>query len=158
MRGASYHAKPYSPSLSTASLRQPPSWRKETTMRVVLSALLGLQLLAVHTASAAEAKFLVELNTIEPVESRCRLNFVIENKSDAAVDSMKLDLVVFSSDGGILRRLLAEMGPVRPVKTIVRAFVIDAECAKIGSVLVNEVNACEPGHAYSCLDGFTLSS
>src|SRR5262245_27341043 len=124
----------------------------------VLYALFGVQLLGLHIALAAEGKFLVELNTIEPVESRCRLNFVIENKSDAAIDSMKLDLVVFDSDGGILRRLLTEMGPVRPVKTIVRAFVIDAECAKIGSVLVNEVNACEPGHAYSCLDGFTLSS
>lgn len=127
-------------------------------MRVVLSALLGTQLLGLHTALAAEGKFLVELNTIEPVESRCRLNFVIENKSGAAVDSMKLDLVVFGSDGGILRRLLTEMGPVRPLKTIVRAFVINVECGKIGSVLVNEVNACAPGNPNSCLDGLALSS
>src|SRR5207244_9309919 len=82
-------------------------------MRVVLPALLGAQLLASHAALAAEGKFLVELNTVEPVENRCRLNFVNENKSDAAVDSMKLDLVVFGSDGGILRRLITEMGPVR---------------------------------------------
>jgi hypothetical protein len=44
-----------------------------------------------------------------------------------AVDSIKLDLVVFGSDGGILQRLLTEMGPVRSLKTIVRAFVIDVE-------------------------------
>jgi hypothetical protein len=43
-----------------------------------------VQLLCLRTALAAEGKFLVELNSIEPVESRCRLNFVIENKSDAA--------------------------------------------------------------------------
>ena len=127
-------------------------------MRVVLSALLGLQLLGLDTALAAEGKFLVELNTIEPVESRCRLNFVIENKSDAAVDSMKLDLVVFGSDGGILQRLLTEMGPVRSLKTIVRAFVIDVECSKVGSVLVNEVNACAPGNPNGCLDGLAPSS
>jgi hypothetical protein len=127
-------------------------------MRIVVSALLGMQLLCMHAALAAEGKFLVELNTIEPVESRCRLNFVIENKSDGAVDSMKLDLVVFGSDGGILRRLLTEMGPVRPLKTIVRAFLIDAECAQIGSVLVNEVNACAPGNPNSCLDGLAPSS
>jgi hypothetical protein len=127
-------------------------------MRVVLPALLGLQLLAQHAAFAAEGKFFVELNTIEPVENRCRLNFVIENKSDTAVDSMKLDLVVFGADGGILRRLLTEMGPVRQLKTIVRAFVIDAECDHIGSILVNEVSACAPGNPNDCLDGLVLSS
>jgi hypothetical protein len=128
-------------------------------MRVVLSALVGVQLLGPHTALAAEEKFPVELNTIEPAESRCRLNFVIENKSDVAVESMKLDLVVFGSDSGILRRLLlTEMGPVRPLKTIVRAFAIDAECGQIASILVNEVNACAPGNPNSCLDGLALSS
>jgi hypothetical protein len=127
-------------------------------MRVVLLALLGAQLLAQHAALAAEDKFLVELNTIESVENRCRLNFVIENKSDAAVDSMKLDLVVFGADGGILRRLLTEMGPVRALKTVVRAFVIDVECGQIGSILVNEVTACAPGNPNGCLDGLALSS
>ena len=83
---------------------------------------------------------------------------MIENKSDVPVESMKLDLVVFGSDGGILRRLLTEMGPVRPLKTIVRAFVIDAECGQIASILVNEVNACAPGNPNSCLDGLALSS
>ena len=80
------------------------------------------------------------------------------NKSDAGADSMKLDLVVFGSDGGILRRLLTEMGPVRPLKTIVRAFVIDGECGQIGSILVNEVTACAPGNPNGCLDGLALSS
>ena len=127
-------------------------------MRVVLPVLLGVQLLAQHAALAAEGTFLVELNTVESVENRCRLNFVIENKSDVAVDSMKLDLVVFGSNGGILRRLLTEMGPVRPLKTIVRAFVIDAECDRIGSILVNEVTACAPGNPNGCLDELALSS
>jgi hypothetical protein len=127
-------------------------------MRVVLPALLGVQLLAQHAAVAAEGKFLLELNTIESVENRCRLNFVIENKSDTTVDSMKLDLVVFGSDGGILRRLLTEMGPVRPLKTAVRAFVIDVECGQIGSVLVNDVTACAPRNPNDCLDGLALSS
>jgi hypothetical protein len=127
-------------------------------MRVVLRALLGLQLLAQPSAFAAEGKFLIELNTIEAVENRCRLNFVIENKSDTALESMKLDLVVFGSDGGILRRLLTEMGPARPLKTIVRAFVIDIECGQIGSILVNEVTACAPGNPDTCLDGLALSS
>jgi hypothetical protein len=133
-------------------------WFKETRMRVVLFALLAVQLLGLHSALAAEGKLFVQLNTIEPAENRCRLNFVIENKSDVAVDGMNLDLVVFGSDGGILRRLLTQMGPVRSQKTIVRAFVLDVECGQIGSILVNEVNACTPGNPNSCLDGLSLSS
>jgi ABC-type spermidine/putrescine transport system permease subunit II len=53
---------------------------------------------------------------------------------------------------------LTEMGPVRSLKTIVRAFVIDVECGQIGSILVNEVTACAPGNPNGCLDGLTLSS
>jgi hypothetical protein len=127
-------------------------------MQFVMAVLLGVHVVAAHAAAAAQGTFLVELNNTEPADNRCRLNFVIENKSDAAVDSMKLDLVVFGPDGGIQRRLLTEMGPVRPLKTIVRTFLIDVGCAQIGSVLMNEVNACAPGNPNSCLDELALSS
>jgi hypothetical protein len=109
-------------------------------------------------AAAAEPTFMVELNTAESADNRCRMNFVIENKSNAAVDSLKLDLVVFGSDGGILRRMLTEMAPVRPAKTIVRAFLVDTECQQIGAILVNDVTACQPGDPVACLDRLGLSS
>ena len=44
--------------------------------------------------AAADEKVLVELNNIESADNRCRLNFVVENKSRVAIESMKLDLVV----------------------------------------------------------------
>ena len=94
--------------------------------------------------SPRDEKLLVELNTIENADNRCRLNFVIENKSSTPLESMKLDLVVFGTDGGIMRRLITEMAPVRPAKTIVRAFLVDAECGQIGAILVNDVTACAP--------------
>ena len=127
-------------------------------MRSVLRALIVLQVLAPLCASAADEKVLIELNSIEPADNRCRLNFVIENKSDVAIESLKLDLVAFGSDGGILRRLVTEMGPVRAAKTMVRAFAIDGDCRQIGSILVNDVTACAPGEPGSCLDGLGLSS
>ena len=71
---------------------------------------------------------------------------------------MKLDFVGFDPDGGILRRLVAEMGPVRRLKTIVQAFLVDIECHPLAAVLVNEVAACAPGTAVGCLDGLGLSS
>ncbi len=127
-------------------------------MRCVLRALVVLQVLVPLCASAADEKILVELNSIESADNRCRLNFVIENKSDVAIESMKLDLVAFGTDGGILRRLITEMGPVRAAKTMVRAFAIDADCRQIGSILVNDVTACAPGEPGACLDGLGLSS
>jgi hypothetical protein len=122
-------------------------------MRSVLRALVVLQLLAPLYAFAADEKVLVQLNSIESADNRCRLNFVIENKSNAAIESLKLDLVAFGTDG-----LITEMGPVRPAKTMVRAFAVDADCRQLGSILVNDVTACAPGEPGACLDGLSLSS
>jgi hypothetical protein len=128
-------------------------------MRAVLRAVAVASILVPIYAFAADERLLVELNTIENSESRCRLNFVIENKSSTPLESMKLDLVVFGTDGGILRRLITEMAPVRAAKTIVRAFLIDAECGQIGAILVNDVTTCAPeGEPGACLDGLALSS
>lgn len=127
-------------------------------MRGVLHALVVLQVLVPICAFAAGEKVRIELNSIENADKHCRLNFVIENKSHVAIESMKLDLVAFGGDGGILRRLITEMGPVRAVKTIVRTFVFDDECRQLGSILVNDVTACTPGEPGACLDGLALSS
>jgi hypothetical protein len=127
-------------------------------MRSVLRALVVLQVLLPLCASAADEKVVVQLNSVESADNRCRLNFVIENKSNTAIESLKLDLVAFGTDGGILRRLVTEMGPVRATKTMVRAFAVDGECRQIGSILVNDVTACAPGEPGACLDGLGLSS
>ena len=127
-------------------------------MRGVLRALVVLQVLLPIATSVAEEKVSVQLNSVENADNRCRLYFVIENKSQVGIESMKLDLVAFGGDGGILRRLIVEMGPLRPSKTMVRAFAVDAECGHIGALLVNDVVACTPGEPGVCLDGLGLSS
>jgi hypothetical protein len=127
-------------------------------MHHILRAIAAVHALLPACAVAAEDKFLLELNTIEPADNRCRMNFVIENESEAAVDTLKLDLVVFGTDGGIMRRLITDMAPIRAMKTMVRAFLLDADCHLIGAILVNEVAACAPGAPNACLDRLELSS
>ena len=96
-------------------------------------------------ASAANEKLLVELNSIEGADNRLSSELRHSRiNPTAALESMKLDLVAFGTDGSILRRLLTEMGPVRSAKTIVRTFAVEAECRQIGSILVNDVTACAP--------------
>jgi hypothetical protein len=111
----------------------------------------------VSTAIAADIAVRVELNTVETAQKRCRLTFVIENKS-AAVESFKLDMVVFDREGVVHHRMVTEMGPVRAKKTVVRTFSLEGGCAKIGSILVNDVTSCAPGTPDSCIEGLTLAS
>ncbi len=120
--------------------------------------LMALVSMASPASAAGADPIRVELNAGDSVQSRCRLSFVIENKGEAAIESLKLDLAVFDRDGVVKRRLMTELGPVRGAKTMVKAFEVDAECGQIGSILVNDVTACAPITADACLDRLVLSS
>jgi len=61
-------------------------------------------------------------------------------------------------EGAVYRRMVADMGPVRASKTVVKTFATDGDCAQLGSLLVNEVAACTPGEPNACLDQLALSS
>jgi len=119
--------------------------------------LMALILLGSFPAGAADHRLRIELNSFEDTEKQCRITFVIENKA-AGVDSLKLDLVVFDTEGIVHRRIITEMGPVRAGRTMVKTFAIETRCARIGAVLVNDVTACAPGEPNACLDGLTLES
>jgi hypothetical protein len=100
----------------------------------------------------------VELNLAENAQAKCRMSFLVENKSETPISSLQLDLAFFNRDGILQSRSVAEMGPIARAKTIVRAFEIDGECDKLGSVLINDIAACSPGDSASCLDRLALSS
>ena len=85
-------------------------------MRGVKRALIALSVLLPLCAHAADEKLTIDLNSVEASENRCRMNFVVQNKGDAGLESLKLDLVVFGTDGGITRRLITEMGPIRAIQ------------------------------------------
>jgi len=106
----------------------------------------------------AEDMARLELNTVENANNRCSLTFVIENKTDRGIDSLKLDLALFNLESVIQRRMVTEMGPVRAKRTNVRTFATDGDCGQIGAILVNDVTACAPLEPTACLDGLALSS
>ncbi|MCB1885314.1 MAG: hypothetical protein KDG89_15160 [Geminicoccaceae bacterium] len=85
----------------------------------------------------------LELNKLEPAENACRASFVLTNPGEIGYDSLKLDLVSFQPDGVIGQRLLVELAPVPPQKTLVKAFDFEGVgCDSIARILVNEVVAC----------------
>ncbi len=129
-------------------------------MRIVmriLAASIASSLFVPVAARAADHNIRVELNALESTETQCRITFVVENKS-AALDSLKLDLVVFNTESIVYRRILTELGPVRSGRTMVKTFAIETKCASVGAVLVNDISACVPGEPNACLDGLTLTS
>lgn len=120
--------------------------------------LLVPAVLAPFAAFAAERTIHLELNSAEGGDHRCRLTFVIANNAQQPIESLKLDLALFNPDGVLQRRMVAELGPVRAAKTMVRTFAVDGECGQIGAVLVNDVAGCIPGTPDACLDALALSS
>jgi hypothetical protein len=123
-----------------------------------IAALLLAALPLTPAHGAQDDSINVELNSVEGVQTKCRMAFVIDNKDEVALETLKLDLAVFNRDGVVQRRLVIEMGPVRRAKTMVRTFEIDGDCGQIGSILVNDVTACAPGEPGACLDRLTLTS
>src|ERR1043165_9836770 len=119
---------------------------------------LGAVLLLASLAPALAGDFTVALNAVENAENRCRLTFVIENRGKTAIESLKLDLALFSTEGAVYRRMLVDMAPLRPAKTIVKTFSTEGDCAQLSAVLVTEINACQPGDAAPCQDQLALSS
>jgi hypothetical protein len=128
-------------------------------MRYSRASIPTMLLLIVSAAhAAANDPIRVELNLAESVQSKCRLSFLIENKSETPIERLTPDLAIFNREGIIQRRLVAEMGPVYRSKTIIKTFEIEGECGQIGSILVNDITACTPGDPGLCLDRLVLSS
>ena len=96
------------------------------------------------TAHAADTGVSVELNKLEPRDAACRAYFVLENRSPIAFSTLKLDLVMFDTDGIVTRRLAAELGPLPLEKTSLKVFDMEElACTELGRLLLNDVTACE---------------
>ncbi|MFL6796425.1 MAG: hypothetical protein ACJ8F3_03335 [Xanthobacteraceae bacterium] len=134
------------------------TWRVARLCRSWSYVVIALQLALTAGARAADERIVMELNTAEPSDNQCRVNFVLENREPVALQGLKLDLVAFSTDGAIVQRFLVEMPALRPTKTVVRSVLFSRECRQIGAILVNDVTACAPLEPGACLDALQLSS
>ena len=143
----------------TGSIAQPAIMRAQHARqrRTARAALALACLLGSVVAAVAADPIRLELNAAEVIQGRCRLSFVVENPSDQNIDGLTLDLVLFNREGSIQQRLLAELAPVRRAKTMVKAFEVEGDCARIGSILLNDVTVCLPAAIGDCLDRLMLA-
>lgn len=116
---------------------------------------------AAAATGADAAAITVELNKLEPANAGCRAYLVVRNGTDTALASLRLDLVMFGTDGVIARRLAVETAPLPAGKTAVRLFdMAGTDCADIARVLLNDVLACRDaaGDRPDCLAQVATSS
>lgn len=125
----------------------------------LLAAAVTLPTVAAEERASTEVPIRLELNRLEPLDGGCRVYLVIGNGRQERLASLKLDLVLFGRDGVIDRRLAVEAGPLLAEKTSVKLFDVSGYgCEGLGSVLVNDVLACEgeEGPVPACLDHLQL--
>ncbi len=136
---------------------------------ILLRLLAAAALLLPSFAYADDAPSLtLELNKLEPVQATagaaagCRAYLVASDpEGGPKVDALRLDLVLFGTDGVIARRIALDVGPVQPGRMQVRPFELrDLACDGIGQILVNDALICKIGGAdqTDCLDKLRTSS
>ena len=105
-----------------------------------------LLVVALPMAHADSAKVEIELNKLEPNGPACRAYLVVENTTQSAFETLKLDLVMFDPEGIVARRFAVETAPLPASKTSLKAFDIDGlPCEQVARVLLNDVMECADG-------------
>ncbi len=103
----------------------------------------------------------LELNKLEPSEKGCKAYVVASNPTTTSYSALRLDLVMFQTDGVIGRRFALELSPLQPSRRTVKMFELDGtKCDGIGSFLINDVMECksEAGPVSDCLSRIKVKS
>lgn len=118
---------------------------------------LGLIAAPVLADAPAAARLSLELNRIDPLNGACRLTFMIENGSDAALEALSLETVLIDTDGQVERLTLFDFGALPSDSPRVRQFDVPGlDCGRLGRVLINGVASCTG--ALSCEEALELRS
>ena len=111
---------------------------------ICASTIVCFSAMAVAQGASKAASLRVELNKIEAAGENCRTYFLIDNPQPESWRSLKLDLFALDKDGVAAKRLAVEVGPVPSSKKLIKLFDFPGlSCPQIGSVLLNDVVACE---------------
>lgn len=98
----------------------------------------------VSAAETMQPLVTIDLNKLEAAANACRFFMVLENKSQSGFTALKLDLVLFGTDGVIAKRLAVDGAPLRAAKTSLKVFDVEGlACEGVGRVLLNDVLACD---------------
>ncbi len=125
-------------------------------MALAFGPALALVMAAAAGPAWAAAPIPMELNKLEPIAGApagCRAYLVAQNPDADPFEQLRLDLVLFGTDGVIERRIALDVAPLGAGKTTVRLFDLQGlPCSGIARILVNDVLACRGGKPAADLD------
>jgi len=132
-------------------------------LRIAPFALVATALaLASPLAAQDNARTLgIELNKAETTDEGCRTLFVFDNRTGHELHRFRVDLILFDPQGIYKRQLLLDMAPLYDDKKTVASFLLGEEaCAKIGSILINDIPQCENGvgNVVDCVEWLEVRS
>ncbi|MEP3048946.1 MAG: hypothetical protein ABJL55_21585 [Roseibium sp.] len=85
----------------------------------------------------------LELNKAEDTETKCRLSFVMSNRTGQTIASASYELVLFSKDNIIHQMSVFDFGYLPVAKTVVRQFELSSiGCSDSSRLLVNGPAGC----------------
>ena len=92
---------------------------------------------------ATGADVSIELNKLEPNGGACRAYLVLENGTAQSFEALKLDLVMFDTDGIVAKRVAVQTAPLAAGKTSLKVFdMTGLPCERVGRLLLNDVMDC----------------
>ncbi len=124
-------------------------------------ALAALTTLGASASFAEGSSFDLELNSVRPVETGCRLAYVAHNGTGTDLSAISYEVAIFDAAGTVSRLLILEYTAMKNGQTKVVQFDIGGQdCTDISRLLVNGVAECTAveGDAPDCMDALNPSS
>lgn len=115
---------------------------------------MGASLPVSAADDASKGQLQIELNKLEDADGgQCRVYLLLRNKTGHRFSQLQLDLVSLDKGGIIAGRLAVDVGPFNAGKVSVRLFDMPSlKCESIGTLLLNDVLACQAEGAEPALD------
>ena len=96
-------------------------------------------------APAAAPSVSVELNAIHPRDGACQFVLVGQNGTEADIDRLVLEAVLFDTEGRVATMTLLDLQDLPAGRMRVRSFEIGGiTCEGVSRLLINGVSSCEP--------------
>lgn len=114
-----------------------------------------------QTATSAPPRLELELNGVQDVGTACRLTFLVQNETGAAIDQSVFETVVFDTSGNVVTLSLFDFRELPAERPRVRQFELPGmACDSLGQVLINGAHSCLVAASESkiCDQALSLSS
>jgi hypothetical protein len=114
-----------------------------------------------QSAEDASSRLSLELNAVQDVGGACRLTFLAQNGTGAAIDRAVYETVIFDASGGVVSLSLFDFRDLPVDRPRVRQFDLpEMPCDTMGKALINGASSCVVDGAESgvCDDALLLGS